>query len=147
MRHRGFTLVELLIVVIILGILAAIVIPQFGAASDDARLSTLTSDLQTIRCQLQLYRAEHNAYPNGTTSDAWKAQLTGKTAMDGSAGIDYGPYLQTFPTNPFNDSAAVYLDVDGTGSPGAQSADSCGWYFHPATGKFAANDSVAHGAL
>ncbi len=145
MANKAFTLVEILIVVIILGILAAIVIPQFSEASDDARLSSMISDLQTVRSQLELYRVEHGIYPDGATVPLWKAQLTGKTAKDGTAGTDYGPYLGTFPTNPFNDDAGVVLD-DGSSSAGAASTDT-GWYFDSSTGKFAANDSAAHGAL
>ena len=63
--RKGFTLVEILIVVIILGILAAIVIPQFTEASNDARLSALISDLQTVRSQLELYKVQHlDRYPD-----------------------------------------------------------------------------------
>ena len=53
----GFTLVEILIVVVILGILAAIVIPSFSNASSDAKLANLKSNLQTVRCQIQLYKS------------------------------------------------------------------------------------------
>ncbi len=53
-RKGGFTLVEILIVVIILGILAAIVIPQFTSASESAKASSLVSQMQTIRSQLEL---------------------------------------------------------------------------------------------
>ena len=61
---KGFTLVEILIVVIILGILAAIVIPQFTQASTQARLSNLQTNLQTVRSQMLLYKTQHNeAYP------------------------------------------------------------------------------------
>src|SRR5438045_2522947 len=58
-RKSGFTLVEILIVVIILGILAAIVIPQFTNASQDARKNSLTSQLQTVRSQLELEKLQN----------------------------------------------------------------------------------------
>jgi len=57
---RGFTLVEILIVVVILGILAAIVIPQFTQASTEAKANSLCSDLQTMRSQIELYKVQHN---------------------------------------------------------------------------------------
>ena len=59
-NNKGFTLVEILIVVIILGILAAIVIPQFTNASTDARKNSLSSQLQTMRSQFELYKLQHN---------------------------------------------------------------------------------------
>ena len=63
-QRRGFTLVEVLIVVVILGILAATVLPQFTSANDDAKESALVQDLQTIRAQVQLYKFQHeNTYP------------------------------------------------------------------------------------
>src|SRR6266699_3339857 len=57
--RSGFTLVEIQIVVIILGILAAIEIPQFTNASQDARESALLSQLQTLRSQIELYKLQH----------------------------------------------------------------------------------------
>lgn len=152
MKRTGFTLVEILIVVIVLGILAAIVIAQFSEATDDAKLSAMCRDLQTVRSQLERYRLEHDSYPDGADSDAWTVQLTQMTDIDGAAGTDYGPYLQTFPTNPFNESGAVVIDADGSSAPGAQfasGAGACGWYFNAATGKFTANDEGVggHGGL
>ena len=130
---QGFTLVEILIVVIILGILAAIVIPQFTEASDDARESAIRSDLQTVRSQLELYKVQHTgSYP---------AALTFVTDMTTKIG-DYGPYLQTFPTNPYSDLADVTVEAGNTGLGDG----STGWHFDSTTGRFSANDSVAHGA-
>jgi len=59
-RTKGFTLVEILIVVVILGILAAIVVPQFTSASQEATKGALASQLQTINSQVELYRVQHN---------------------------------------------------------------------------------------
>ena len=142
--NKGFTLVEILIVVIILGILAAIVIPQFTEASNDARVSALVSDLQTVRSQVELYKVQHlDNYP-GTVSGTWTignfvGHLTGKTDVNGSAGGSLGPYLQKFPTNPFNNSAAV-RDATGATDPNAESGTD-GWWFNSTTGNFGVNST------
>ena len=124
--NKGFTLVEILIVVIILGILAAIVVPQFTEASSDAKLSNLTTNLQSIRAQLELYRLHHNGdYPADITTG-----LTTKTDSDGVAGGTYGPYLQQFPANPFVYTAAAAVLTDG--------AAGSGWSYTAASGAFTA---------
>ena len=143
MRNKGFTLVEILIVVIILGILAAIVIPQFTEASNDARESALASDLQTARSQLELYKVQHvDTYPAAAT---FVTQLTSKTDLDGTINASgaYGPYLQSFPTNPFNDLSTVEVEdgADGLGD------NSHGWHFNTATGRFSPDDNATHAAL
>src|SRR3954452_14514347 len=74
----GFTLVEILIVVIILGILAAIVIPQFSNASTDARKASLLSQLQTFRSQIQLYKLQHNDILPDLVANQW-TQIMNKT--------------------------------------------------------------------
>ena len=113
---QGFTLVEILIVVVILGILAAIVIPQFTSASEEAKSSNLVTQLQTIRSQLELYQVQHNGdYPllatlqNGDPDD-WTG-LTTQTDVLGAAGTDFGPYLQQAPTNSFLLGQDVAVDA------------------------------------
>ncbi len=69
-NQEGFTLVELLIVVIILAILAAIIVPQFSAATDDATQSAYDTNIANIRSAIDLYRQQHNAYPGAVTSTA-----------------------------------------------------------------------------
>jgi general secretion pathway protein G len=102
--RRGFTLVEILIVVIILGILAAIVIPQFTNASSDARNSSVASTLQTMRGQIELFKIQHADTPPAATALA--TVMAGKTnptdTTQVSATGTLGPYLQQFPTNPAN---------------------------------------------
>jgi len=103
---KGFTLIEILIVVIILGILAAIVIPQFTNASTQAKQSALDSTVQTLRSQIALWRLQHgDTLPNLTTG--W-TPLTGVTSYGGS---NWGPYMQAVPTNSLTGGSTV---VDGT---------------------------------
>ena len=143
----GFTLVEILIVVVILGILAAIVIPQFTEASTEAKTSSLCTDLQTMRSQIELYKIQHNdALPGSGTATLVEA-LTGQTDIDGAvwaAGTTaYGPYVQQIPTNQFNDRKTIREEA-GASTAGA---DTDGWVFNTGTGAFQADDSAEHAAL
>ena len=61
--HRGFTLVELMIVVAIIGILAAIAIPQFSAYRTRAFNTAADSDLRNVRTSLEAYYADNQGYP------------------------------------------------------------------------------------
>ena len=151
MKNKAFTLVEILIVVIILGILAAIVIPQFTEASNDARISALQSDLLTCRSQFELYKVQHlENYPQAIVgSDSTKViqQLTSRTNSAGDVGTDaaqfpFGPYLQQFPSNSFvSDTTKSGILTFGTADPAPGNAAS-GWYINTSTGKFSANDSI-----
>ena len=112
-RRSAFTLIEILIVVIILGILAAVVVPQFTSASADARLNSSKSLLQTVRTQVQLYKLQHgDQWPTTDgTADATKwswAELTG-TSTYGSE--TFGPYLQQEPLNPYTNANGVAATV------------------------------------
>ena len=121
MRTRmqsGFTLVEILIVVVILGILAAIVIPQFSQASTDAKLSSLQSNLQSIRSAIALYKIQHNDTIPAATDAAFKTAMLGATDTAGAAwvegtstGTKCGPYLQVkIPNNPFTGANVIGTD-------------------------------------
>jgi general secretion pathway protein G len=134
-RKSGFTLVEILIVVIILGILAAIVIPQFTNASQDARKSNLASQCQTLKSQIELYKLQHlDKAPD--ISANWDVFLF-CTDKDGTVSTDtnkalpstlfpYGPYMQAEPTNPLTAKSTVVA----LGSPDATH----GWTYQATTG-------------
>ena len=137
--NRGFTLVELMIVVALLGILAAIVIPQFGSNTSEARTSALSSDLATIRKQIELYRYHHQEKlpaAVGETGADFARRLTTKTDQDGNPGSKFGPYFLRMPANPFNDLDTVRIGEAAAG------ANSHGWRFDPITGQFYADDSI-----
>ena len=95
---KAFTLIEILIVVVLLGILAAIVIPQFSDASTDAKLSAQASDLHTLRSQVQLYRAKTGGFPANLAA----------LAPD---------YIESVPTNPVTSAAYGYVAATGVVSP------------------------------
>ena len=141
--RKGFTLVEILIVVVILGILAAIVIPQFSSASQAAQASSLVTQLQSVRSQLELYQLQHDGdYPtltgDGTgVGDFWE-QLTMFTDEDGDVfataaaartasanNTSFGPYLQKPITNPMENSQTLIANttagapIPNTGGPAA----------------------------
>lgn len=147
----GFTLVEILIVVVILGILAAIVIPQFTEASGEAKLSSLCTDLQSVRSQIELYKVQHNdALPGQNNTGAGGTHtgtsgfvngLIGYTTINGVTTVSsdpnaYGPYLQKIPKNQFNDKDTVQ---QGTGAAGGNDS---GWYFNTDTGSFHADTDL-----
>jgi len=151
--HRGltgFTLVEILIVVVILGILAAIVIPQFSNASVQARAVTLKDDLRFMRDQNATYKILHddvasgydNSDPNGNASEAtYVAQMTlytdaaGNTNANQSAVFKFGPYLAKIPNNPINNKNTILIVQNGAALPNAAS-DTYGWIYKPQTQTF-----------
>jgi general secretion pathway protein G len=145
--RSAFTLVEILIVVIILGILAAIVVPQFTSASEDAQISNTETQLSTIRNQVELYRVRNNAkYPEFLTTlgDGWgdpDAEIAGLPDPIGQ-GLRGGDYLKAEPINPRTRSIADTFSAtlparNGTKviagvAPGA--ADLAGWIWDATAG-------------
>lgn len=137
---RGFTLVQILIVVLIICILAMIVVPQMTDASDEARESALKTDLRAIRTQIELYRTEHRGtYPS---MELFVKQMTSKTHEDGTFGGVLGPYLPEIPPNPYNGDTTVKCGLEDDASELGDGVT--GWHYNAATGRFRANDTPEH---
>jgi general secretion pathway protein G len=143
--RSGFTLIEILIVVVLLGILAAMVIPKFSNATDETKESMLLENLRMLKAQIGVYRSQHwdvpPGYPDGDTSLApteadLVAQLTQYTDEYGTTNavqtpiFKYGPYMRIIPENPINGIDTFQVIDDGAGLPGAGD-DSHGWIFRP----------------
>src|SRR5438876_3488206 len=101
--RRAFTLVEILIVVVILGILASLVIPKFSNAAHQARENTMKDDLRYLRTQVQVYKAQHRDIAPATAAD-FVDQMTKYTNENGdtsavgdSVAFRFGPYLSRMP--------------------------------------------------
>jgi general secretion pathway protein G len=135
----GFTILEILVIITILGILSWVVVPQLTEARIDDRESVLIGSLQTLRAQLEVYRVQHlNEYPCGKALHPadpkdFTERLTTKTNADHSFKGVFGPYLKKMPTNLFNGMNNVRYGTNfGAGL--------AGWCFDPTTGRIAADD-------
>lgn len=116
--RSGFTLVEILIVVSILGILAAMIIPRFTNATLVTQAGATKETLRATRVALDRYKLDHDdTYP--AIGDLWSA-LTGKTDKDGTlnAAGNYGPYIKSPPENPYTSSTTVAAFGAGTAADG-----------------------------
>jgi general secretion pathway protein G len=146
-RTKAFTLVEILIVVVLLGVLAAIVIPTFANSSNRAREVALATDLKLLRRFVSVYPSHHRevapGYPNGDTTVAptdavfrsqamQSSNAQGETAPRGTAGYQYGPYLSRIPTNQFNKLATIQMLANGEAFPAAADG-SHGWIYKAET--------------
>ena len=124
--RKAFTLVEILIVVVILGILAAIVIPQFTNATQDAQGGNIQSQLDTLNNQIELWKARHNGgLPGGGASMVgydWATMITADPLDPNSGG-----YLKAAPRNPACPTSGVATAI---GAPGTADV---GWHWDAAT--------------
>lgn len=159
-KARAFTLIEILVVVVLLGVLAGVVLPLIAGGAMSARESALASDLQLLRRYVLIYKGQHKevapGYPNGDTTvapteAAFVEQMTmssnssGQTAAVGTPGFERGPYLMRMPVNPLNDLDTLQLLADGANFP-ANGDDSHGWIYKPATAEIRADCTGANGA-
>ena len=141
--RKGFTLIEILIVVIILGILAAIVIPQFTSASTEARESNLRSQMQTLRSQVALYKLQHkDLAPTSWNQLTMYTDVNGGTSATKTGAFVYGPYYEIQAKNPLAESSTILVEAAAT-TPTVTAGT--GWYLYNNGQVKAARDST--GAL
>jgi len=152
-RSGGFTLIEIMIVVVLLGILAAAVMPQFSNASLQSREVALKDNLRIMRTSIQVFRGHHEdvypGYPNGDKASSpneatFVAHLTGRT--DGFCAVavppavgQFGPYMGKVPVNTINGLNSVLMV--GNGQPLPAPDNSTGWQYKAETGEFRANSA------
>ena len=128
---KGFTLVEILIVVVILGILAAIVVPQFTNAANEARSGNISTQVSTIENQFELYAARNNgSYPDLTTS--------GETFTD----LVTDGFFKEIPVNPFTGTSTFASWPSGAATTDSviyDDGNTAGWLYDASTGNIAAS--------
>lgn len=130
--NKAFTLVEVLIVVAILGILAAIVVPQFQSNTQQAREAAAKDNLRILRQQIEFYAARHGGVPPGYPNN--DPSMSPSNLPFWYQMIENGDYLSKMPVNPFSGETVikmVYNDEDFPTEPLVTSL--YGWIYQPAT--------------
>ena len=150
-RRAGFTLLEILIVVVILAILAAAVVPAVGEISEEAKDSALMRDLQLMRAQIELFKAEHEGNPPGWNGLNPMFHMLLYSNEKGDISLvqndDYplGPYLPKQEiVNPFSGGSAWKQSNNPAGEIPDESMTNAsgqiiGWFYDRNTGRIAAN--------
>ncbi len=153
MKIKGFTLVEVMIVIALLGILAAVIVPTLQGHTVSARESAVKDCLMTIRTQIEFYRMQHDGITLGYIGSnpisvlLLELQLTATTTSTGSpspskvpaAPFLYGPYIRKLPENPFNNRTDIaYVNV-ATAFSDAVDGTTCGWLYKKETAEFVVN--------
>ena len=127
---RGFSLVELMIVVAVLGILAAIVVPQFQEHATQAKGAVAKDSLRILRSAIELYTARHSGIPPGYKDD--NPQIAPTDSDFQSQLITQGHYMSEMPMNPFNKRQDVRMIGNSEAFP-PNATGQFGWVYQPAT--------------
>ena len=127
--HTGFTLIELMVVLVIIGVLAALIVPNVLDRADDARSTAARTDVNNIMQALKLYRLDNQRYP--TAEQGLGALIAKPTAQP--APTNWRPYLEKLPADPWgrtyqylNPGIKGEIDVmslGADGQPGGEGKD------------------------
>jgi len=130
-NRQAFTLIELVVVVLILGILAAVALPKFVTQSDTAKMNGALQSLSVLRTAIDTYRVNNTSFPT-----------TANLNQPGSVGIMQYLRTPTFPAPGVGGNATDNTIATTGASPPTVAAGSSGWVYNPTTGEIAINDAT-----
>ncbi len=130
-RARGFTLIEIMVVVVIMGILASLVVPKLIARTGESKVAAARVDISTVMQALKLYKLDNQRYP--TTEQGLQALIVKPTSGPAANGWKEGGYLEKMPKDPWGNpyqylSPGIKGEVDvlslgADGQPGGTGDD------------------------
>jgi general secretion pathway protein G len=130
-RQRGFTLVEIMVVVVIIGILGMLVVPKLLGRTGEARVTAARTDIATLMQALKLYKLDNQRYP--TTEQGLQALIQKPTTGPAANGWKEGGYVEKLPKDPWNNnyqylSPGLHGEIDvfslgADGQPGGAGED------------------------
>lgn len=130
-RHSGFTLIEVMIVIVILGVLAALIVPKVMGRPDEARIAAAKQDIFTIMQSLKLYKLDNRRYP--TTEQGLAALVQKPSQAPLPQNWSAGGYLERLPNDPWGQpyqylNPGLHGEIDvmsfgADGQPGGQGVD------------------------
>ncbi|MFZ1909312.1 MAG: type II secretion system major pseudopilin GspG [Burkholderiales bacterium] len=130
-RKRGFTLLEVMVVMVIIAILAALIVPRIISRPDEARVIAAKQDIATLMQALKLYRLDNRRYP--TTEQGLQALITAPTTEPLAPNWKSGGYIERLPKDPWGNpylylNPGVHGEIDvfsygADGQPGGEGND------------------------
>ena len=137
-QRAGFSLIELVIVVVIIGIIGAIAIPRMSSAADNAAKNAVIADRSTLQRAIDLYTTEHEGvlpHVGAATIKVFYQRLVTKSDLDGTVNASgiYGPYINGIPLNKINGLGTIRKDGVAAG------ANTHGWRYDSVSGTIEAD--------
>lgn len=109
-RQRGFTLIEILVVVVIVGILGAIIVPNLLGRPDQARVTAAQSDIRSLANALDIYRLDNFIYPS--TEQGLEALVSRPAGFPEPKNYSPDGYIKVLPTDPWGSPYVYERDSD-----------------------------------